>query len=235
MGSLLRNIRQKLLAGGRLRQYIPYAIGEIVLVVIGILIALQINNLNEDRNRRQQEADIYRAIRQQVIEDRRELEGVIGFNKYLTQTHERANAIISARDTSKTDSLAVMAMLLSQYSDFHRDARIYGNLAVTGQLGLLENPEIPRALQRLEMTYTLVNKLEDLHWDVIINELSPELRSVVNYNTLKAARPERLFGLELQNIVVESIYLTKIKDSIYRKALSEIDSLEGIIDRQLAD
>ncbi len=235
MGSLLRNIRQKLLAGGRLRQYIPYAIGEIVLVVIGILIALEINNLNEDRNRRHQEADIYRAIRQQVTEDRRELEGVVGFNRYLTRAHERANAIISARDTSKTDSLAVMAMLLSQYSDFHRDARIYGNLAVTGQLGLLENPEIPRALQRLEMTYTLVNKLEDLHWDVIINELSPELRSVVNYNTLKAARPERLFGLELQNIVVESIYLTKIKDSIYRKALSEIDSLEGIIDRQLAD
>ena len=235
MGSLLRNIRRKLLASRRLRQYIPYALGEIVLVVIGILIALEINNLNEGRSRRHQEADIYRTIRQQVTEDQLELEGVMGFNRYLTHAHERANAIISARDTSKTDSLAVMAMMLSQYSDFHRDARIYGNLAVSGQLGLLENPEIPRALQRLEMTYTLVNKLEDLHWDVIINELSPELRSVVNYNTLEAARPERLFGLELQNIVVESIYLTKIKDSIYRKALSEIASLQGIIDRQLAD
>lgn len=235
MGSLLRNIRQKLLASGRLRQYIPYALGEIVLVVIGILIALEINNLNEDRVRRHQEADVYRSIRQQVTEDRRELEGVLGFNSYLTRTHERANEIISARDTSKTDSLAVMAMLLSQYSDFHRDARIYGNLAVSGQLGLVENPEIPRALQNLEMTYTLVNKLEDLHWDVIINELSPELRSVVDYNTLRAAKPDRLFGLELQNIVVESIYLTKIKDSIYRRALSEIESLQGLIDRQLAD
>lgn len=235
MGSLLRNIRQKLLASGRLRQYIPYALGEIVLVVIGILIALEINNLNEDRVRRHQEADVYRSIRQQVTEDRRELEGVLGFNSYLTRTHERANEIISSRDTSKSDSLAVMAMLLSQYSDFHRDARIYGNLAVSGQLGLVENPEIPRALQNLEMTYTLVNKLEDLHWDVIINELSPELRSVVDYNTLRAAKPDRLFGLELQNIVVESIYLTKIKDSIYRRALSEIESLQGLIDRQLAD
>lgn len=235
MGTLLRNIRRRLLANGRLRQYIPYAVGEIVLVVIGILIALKINNLNEDRGRRHQEADIYQAIRQQVTEDQRELEGVIGFNRYLIHAHERANAIISERDTSKTDSLAVMAMLLSQYSDFQRDARIYGNLAVSGQLGLLENPEIPKALQRLEMTYMLVNKLEDLHWDVIINELSPELRSVVNYNTLKAARPERLFGLELQNIVVESIYLTKIKDSVYRKALAEIASLQDILDRQLAD
>jgi cell division protein ZapA (FtsZ GTPase activity inhibitor) len=235
MGSLLRNIRQRLLASGRLRQYLPYALGEIVLVVIGILIALEINNLNEDRIRRHQEADVYQSIRQQVTEDQRELEGVLSFNRYLTRTHEQANAIISARDTSKTDSLAVMAMLLSQYSDFHRDARIYGNLAVSGQLGLLQNPEIPRALQNLELTYTLVNKLEDLHWDIIINELSPELRSVVNYNTLRAAKPERLFGLELQNIVVESIYLTKIKDSIYRRAIAEIESLQGLIDRQLAD
>ena len=235
MGSLLRNIRRNLLANLRLRHYIPYALGEIVLVVIGILIALKINNLNEAQTRRQQEADVYRSIRQQVSEDRRELEGVAAFNRYLTRTHERANAIISARDTSKTDSLAVMAMLLSQYSDFHRDARIYGNLAVSGQLGLLQNQEIPRGLQQLEMTYTLINKLEDLHWDIIINELSPELRSVVDYNTLKAARPRRLFALELQNIVVESIYLTKIKDSIYRKALSEIESLQGLIDRQLAD
>ena len=235
MGSLFRNIRRELLASKRLRQYFPYALGEIVLVVIGILIALKINNLNEGNVRRQQEADVYHAIRQQVTEDRQELEGVLAFNRYLTRTHERANAIISARDTSLTDSLSVMAMLLSQYSDFHRDARIYGNLAMSGQLGLLKNQEIPRALQRLEMTYTLVNKLEDLHWDVIITELSPELRSVVNYNTLKAARPERLFGLELQNIVVESIYLTKIKDSIYRKALFEIESLQRLIDRQLGD
>lgn len=232
---LLRKIRQTLLASGRLRQYLPYALGEIVLVVIGILIALQINNLNENRIRRHQEADVYHSIRQQVTEDRRELEGVTAFNRYLSRAHERANAIISARDTSLTDSLAIMAMLLSQYSDFHRDARIYTNLAVSGQLGLLENPEIPRVLQGLEMTYTLVNKLEDLHWDIIINELSPELRSVVNYNTLKAARPERLFSLELQNIVVESIYLTKIKDSVYRKALAEIESLQQLIDRQLAD
>ncbi len=235
MGTLLRKIRRELLANGRLRHYIPYAIGEIILVVIGILIALQINNLNERRIRRHQEADIYRSISQQVSEDRRELEEVIGFNRFLSQTHRRANEIISAKDTGKTDSLAILAMLLSQFSDFQRNARLYENLALSGQLVLLENPEVPRALQRLEMTYTQLNKLEDLHWDVIMNELSPELRSAVNYNTLKAARAERLYSLELQNVVVESIYLTQGKDSIYRRALLEIDSLQGLLNRQLAD
>jgi hypothetical protein len=49
MIKLFRNIRQNLLAEGKTTKYFKYAIGEIVLVVIGILIALSINNWNESR------------------------------------------------------------------------------------------------------------------------------------------------------------------------------------------
>jgi hypothetical protein len=49
MIKFFRNIRQKLVAEGKTTNYIKYAIGEIVLVVIGILIALQVNNWNENR------------------------------------------------------------------------------------------------------------------------------------------------------------------------------------------
>ena len=44
-----RLIRRKLIEEQKVRQYIYYAIGEIMLVVIGILIALQVNNWNEER------------------------------------------------------------------------------------------------------------------------------------------------------------------------------------------
>ena len=47
MINFLRKTRQQLLAQNRVSKYLLYAIGEIVLVVIGILIALQINNWNE--------------------------------------------------------------------------------------------------------------------------------------------------------------------------------------------
>jgi hypothetical protein len=47
MLTFLRKIRWSLLESGSARKYIFYAIGEIALVVIGILIALQINNWNE--------------------------------------------------------------------------------------------------------------------------------------------------------------------------------------------
>ena len=44
-----RNIRQKLAAQNKFAAYMRYAIGEILLVVIGILIALQVNSWNEQR------------------------------------------------------------------------------------------------------------------------------------------------------------------------------------------
>ncbi len=49
MIKIFRKIRQKLLTENKFSKYLIYAIGEILLVVIGILIALQLNNLNEDR------------------------------------------------------------------------------------------------------------------------------------------------------------------------------------------
>ena len=49
MIKFFRNIRKSLLNEGKTSKYLKYAIGEIVLVVIGILIALQINNWNEHR------------------------------------------------------------------------------------------------------------------------------------------------------------------------------------------
>ncbi len=50
MIKFFRHIRKRLLTENKFSKYLLYAIGEIVLVVIGILIALQINNWNEKEN-----------------------------------------------------------------------------------------------------------------------------------------------------------------------------------------
>jgi hypothetical protein len=46
------SLRQKLVDQGNLRKYLLYAIGEVLLVMIGILLALQVNNWNERRKDR---------------------------------------------------------------------------------------------------------------------------------------------------------------------------------------
>ena len=60
-----RSIRQKLIEGKNVRSYFIYAIGEILLVMVGILLALQVNNWNQERKDRQVE----RKLLQELIEN----------------------------------------------------------------------------------------------------------------------------------------------------------------------
>jgi hypothetical protein len=58
MIKLFRKIRYDLMEKNKTGKYFKYAIGEIVLVVIGIIIALQINNWNENRTKLKEEQNI---------------------------------------------------------------------------------------------------------------------------------------------------------------------------------
>jgi len=62
MIKFFRKIRQKLLNENRFSKYLIYAIGEIILVMIGILLALQVNNWNELRKKEQSEIQLYQKI-----------------------------------------------------------------------------------------------------------------------------------------------------------------------------
>ena len=233
MLKVFRNIRRQLFIEKRFSKYLIYAIGEIVLVVLGILIALQINNWNANNVKKQEEKRSYTNIRQQIIDDKIDLQKEKKINNYFSLAYQYANKIILAQDRSKTDSLVLITMGLSQYSDFNRNSNIYETLVNSGDLKLLKNADITSSIQQLETTYIYVNKLENMHWEIIINELSPLLRGVINYATFKAVKPEKLYEVELQNFFVESIYLTKAKDSIYTKALREIDTIISLIDTEV--
>jgi hypothetical protein len=62
MIKFFRKIRQKLLSENKFSKYLIYAIGEIFLVVLGILIALQINNWNENRKQQNKLQQNYHEI-----------------------------------------------------------------------------------------------------------------------------------------------------------------------------
>lgn len=69
MIKFFRHIRQKLLQENKVSSYLKYAIGEILLVVIGILIALQINNANEASKARRSEQIVLKNLIQDLRED----------------------------------------------------------------------------------------------------------------------------------------------------------------------
>ena len=83
MIKFFRNIRKNLLSQGKTGKYVKYAIGEIILVVIGILIALQINNLNEQRKQHNQEQDYLSALKREFENNLIEVDRAIKLNASL--------------------------------------------------------------------------------------------------------------------------------------------------------
>jgi len=73
MIKFFRKIRYNLMKTGKTGKYFKYAIGEIILVVIGILIALQINNWNENRKAKEKEIKLLIELKDDLLETKNDL------------------------------------------------------------------------------------------------------------------------------------------------------------------
>lgn len=87
-----RTIRKKLIDEDNVRRYLLYAIGEILLVVIGILIALQINNWNQHQIERSEEIRLLESIRVDIQQDTEQLSDII---EQATLRQAQADSIVS--------------------------------------------------------------------------------------------------------------------------------------------
>jgi hypothetical protein len=94
MIKFFRKIRQNLLTEGKTSKYFKYAIGEIILVVIGILIALQINNWNEMRKVSDSERNYLNVLKVEFQKNQEKLKSAIRINETnLKFARELSNVI----------------------------------------------------------------------------------------------------------------------------------------------
>jgi hypothetical protein len=108
MIKLFRKIRQNLLNEGKTTKYFKYAIGEIVLVVIGILIALSINNWNELRKERSKEQKILVELLSQFKDNLVQLEDKIHQRKLIIKGSKRALELMDTKTVVPMDTLTVI-------------------------------------------------------------------------------------------------------------------------------
>lgn len=92
MIKFFRKIRQKLLTENRFSKYAIYAVGEIVLVVIGILIALNINNNNERKKQEKKIVEALTEIHKELSYDIEESDGLI---EYYQRTDSIINVVLT--------------------------------------------------------------------------------------------------------------------------------------------
>ncbi|NVK48266.1 MAG: hypothetical protein HWE09_00765 [Cyclobacteriaceae bacterium] len=150
MISFFRKIRQKLLqdlpagkAGNRITRYLAYALGEIILVVLGILIALQINTWNEFRKSKTLENDYYCKLMEDVSLDILQIQNLIEQTQIRLQA---SNDLLSLLQKDSLDRPLIMEKNLESISlityTYRPSMAAYEDLKSSGNLNILRDNDI---------------------------------------------------------------------------------------------
>ena len=110
MIKFFRKIKQKMLTENKFSKYLIYAIGEIVLVVIGILIALSINNWNENIKSKNELKNIYDEVKLNLKSDLLNIEDVI-------KQYEQLDLRLEKMITEEYSSIVLDSINANNYSD----------------------------------------------------------------------------------------------------------------------
>ncbi len=231
----LRKVRKKLLAQGKLRRYFIYAIGEILLVVTGILIALQLNNWNLNRSNKNIEIQYYETIKNQLEQDLNAILGNMDYNQRYLDQFSYAKKLIIINNRSKIDTLGRISLNMKYYSDFRRKSNVYQTLISSGEIKLINNHDVNEKLQSLEEVYVYINRLEEIHRDVIIFQIIPMVSQIIRMDPLKIEKPEALYNYKFQNNFELLIELMIEKMGIYKQAENDINTAIKHINQELVD
>jgi len=143
MIKFFRHIRQNLLMENKRRKYFKYAIGEIVLVVIGILIALQINTWNETRKEKQEEISILQNLHDEFTENKKLLKATqIGTKATKQAGFEIMNLIGKPETIIKQHNPDSLIFFMLEFSSFRPSENTINDLIQSGRLKLLKNKKL---------------------------------------------------------------------------------------------
>lgn len=158
-----RNIRQKLIEQENVRKYFFYAIGEVFLVVIGILIALQVNNWNQV-NKDHEISITYHSrmisdIEQMVLRLEAEIVRANGVRKSISQ------AVIILEEKKFNDSTEVVLdqalIRYFQLAPVSFQIASYDEMKSTGRLNLIYNVELRQRLNAYANYESIISAIVD--------------------------------------------------------------------------
>lgn len=133
----------------KVRTYLLYAMGEILLVVIGILIALQVNNWNEERKERQREVTYLHKLLEEAERDSSSLQGTIDLTEYkIIQTDRVLDILKDNAPIADTAQFVRDVFLVGRGASTRPDLPAYDELIATGSIDMIQNQEITDLLAR---------------------------------------------------------------------------------------
>ena len=224
MFKFFRNIRQSLLMKDKITKYYKYAFGEIVLVVIGILIALSINNWNEARKNRIEQLILINNI----IEDLR-LDS-IHINKSLSEVGNQKklvdDLISKSLDNEKKLNYQLIGLLRFS-SDFRPISQRNHSVSVSN----LDDEFIRELLQGYFIEEDKVLDIFLEYVDIIHNKIRPYLSETGMHNleSLYKYKDNESLHVPLHpEILEEQLKNIKFQQLLYERRL-KTDSFENLL------
>lgn len=154
-------IRQQSLKENKFVKYILYAIGEIILVVIGILIALQINNNNDLRKAREKELHYLQNIKTDLELNMLELNRYIMIRTNCIESATRIIEHFEGKPITDYNAFNADGMNIYTWQRFNQINNTFQELINSGNFSLISNDSIKDILLNIESLYKKTKSEED--------------------------------------------------------------------------
>jgi uncharacterized membrane-anchored protein YhcB (DUF1043 family) len=187
MIKFFRHIRKSLISENKMSKYFKYAIGEIILVMIGILLALQVNNWNQNRIEKNEETEIIAKLHTEFQENKKNVEEFIEeLNNEINSQIELMNLIgVSKEELYKHNLDSIFFSSFGAGEVAFADNTVK-NIIQSGRLNVLKNEKISALLIKWntlsEIRQARLLKLDD--W--VNNYFSPYLLSKISFKEMDA-------------------------------------------------
>ena len=164
MIKFFRRIRKELLGEGKTGKYVQYAIGEILLVVIGILIALQINNWNEQRKNNALEAEYYCRLLVDLEQDGEQIKVLVERSQERLKASNQAVRLLQQENPRAIEVGHQIALSIKAiFTDFKPNNAAFEDLKSGANLNIIKDKNIIKALN------SYYNSIESIKSVVQIN------------------------------------------------------------------
>jgi len=244
MIKFFRRIRQKMLSENKFHKYLLYAIGEIILVVIGILIALSINNWNEGRKERIVEQNYLRRLLIDLESDFK----ILTFSKGLSQA--RINQIQMLNNVSEyskqgdknSEQIVISIEKVTWRSYLPLSKIVYNELLNSGKMSLIQSEKLRNVLS---------NYYADAdHWEMILNVEDAQkefshatagllsthlLTAIENSSSLRNSNPNQNFEIEFEENEIDKIIHEFSKNDEALKWLPQIHHYHILADKVITN
>ncbi|WP_435624245.1 DUF6090 family protein [Flagellimonas sp.] len=142
MIKFFRKIRQKLISEKKFSQYLLYAVGEIILVVIGILIALQINDYSEQKKERKKEQVLLSNLSKDVALDIQQIENNTMLSRERLKRLDSLIQLLKSPENLDEDRFVRQSyeFVFDQY--FKSNSGIFDEAVSSGKMSFVQNESL---------------------------------------------------------------------------------------------